>query len=745
MRIPILRIGQTSEQWEPPFLIGYSPTLALDGLQLGIDNLRHDVHLSPKFVEQARQHVARLISKFGNVEGLIANDAPPERVQLNPNYFAGSRNAAPVKAPVKQERTELKPLLADLHLSALNRAKVAGNLAVDTLARVAIIKFLRVELNQQFALMLERCRMMLRSYEGVRQQKALEYRERVSQFQVSKKIILRKTGQELLRTLREIEKETLARTRRSLFGTRGDAEYELFLNPLLFTDDGRDTYLNAENYVMLGNFDRDHDRFDNMRRIVCEFLQSLGLGAEAEDEGVLDRWLSAPENAVEILGNGNPDDSTPNKRAQRARLEAWLTMLDQERVMEHVIASYEVVPLLGEYSPQIHAQQLKNALISREERARVEKLILDHGKMSPASFSSALSRMANTRDSDRMKIAARFLGDFFRYHRDLRRLEKMNETLDSVNLIGKEKMRELSAMNRSLYEYLLPEEQKPAEEKILNHVVLKADVRDSSRLTKSLIERGMNPASYFGLNFYDPVNKLLPKYNANKVFLEGDAIILALLEREGEPGLTVSRSCVMAREIIEIVRGYNQMLERAGLPPLELGVGISYQESPPTYLVDGGEQVMISDALNESDRLSSCSKRMRKSIEAMESPFNVYVFQAVSDKEAAESPEDYMMHYNLNGIRMNEAAFQRLKREISLEPARMELPQLWGSEDFRLFTGMVPVGSDIFRKIVVRASRIPHIDPNNFNLVEWTSRWYYEVCTNPAIYAPTEASAAAGK
>ena len=742
-RIPILRLGQTSEQWEPPFLIGYSPSLTLDGLQLGIDNLRQDVHLSPKFVEQGRQHVARLISKFGNVEGLMANDAPPERVQLNPNYFAGSR--APVKAPVKPERTELKPLLADLHLCALNRAKVAGNLAVDTLARVAIIKFLRVELNQQFALMLERCRMMLRSYEGVRQQKALEYRERVSQFQVSKKIILRKTGQELLRTLREIEKETLTRTRRSLFGTRGDAEYELFLNPLLFTDDGRDTYLNAENYVMLGNFDRDHDRFDNMRRIVCDFLQSLGLGAEAEDEGVLDRWLSAPENALEIVGSGNADDSTANKRSQRTRLDAWITLLEQERVMEHVIASYEVVPLLAEYSPQIHAQQLKNALISREERSRVEKLILDHGKMSPASFTSALSRMANCRDSERMRIAARFLGDFFRYHRDLRRLEKMNETLDSVNLIGKEKMRELSAMNRSLYEYLLPEEQKPAEEKILNHVVLKADVRDSSRLTKSLIERGMNPASYFGLNFYDPVNKLLPKYNANKVFLEGDAIILALLEREGEPGLTVSRSCVMAREIIEIVRGYNQLLERSGLPPLELGVGISYQDSPPTYLVDGGEQVMISDALNESDRLSSCSKRMRKSIEAMESPFNVYVFQAVSDKEAAESPEDYMMHYNLNGIRMNEAAFQRLKREISLEPCRLELPQLWGSEDFRLFVGMVPVGSDIFRKIVVRASRIPHIDPNNFNLVEWTGRWYYEVCTNPAIYAPTEASAAAGK
>jgi hypothetical protein len=747
-RIPILRLGQNSDQWEPPFLIGYSPTLTLDGLQLGIDNLRHDVHLSPKFVEQVRQHIARLISKFGNVEGLVEADPPPQRVQLNPNYFAGAIAgvvAAAPKAPVKPERTELKPLLLDLHLSALNRAKVAGNLAVDTLARVAIIKFLRVELNQQFALALERCRMMLRSYEGGRQQRALEYRERVSQFQVSKKIILRKTGQELLRTLREIEKDTLTRTRRSLFGTRGDAEYELFLNPQLFTDDGRDTYLNAENYVMLGTFDRDIDRFDNIRRIVCEFLQSLGLGDEAEDDGILDRWLSAPENAQEIVGTGANDDSTASKRSQKLRLDAWITLLGQERVMDNVIASYEVVPLLMEYSPQIHAQQLKNALISREERGRVEKLISEHGKLSPASFTAALSRMANYRDSDRLKIAARFLGDFLRYHRDLRRLEKMNETIDSVNLIGKEKMRELSAMNRSLYEYLLPEEQKPAEEKIINHVVLKADVRDSSRLTKSLIERGMNPASYFGLNFYDPVNKLLAKYNANKVFLEGDAIILALLEREGEPGLTVSRSCVMAREIIEIVRGYNQLLERSGLPPLELGVGISYQESAPTYLVDGGDQVMISDALNESDRLSSCSKRMRKSIEAMESPFNVYVFQAVSDKEAAESPDDYMMHYNLNGIRMNEGAFNRLKREIALEPCRLELPQLWGNEEFRLFVGMVPVGSDIFRKIIVRASRIPQIDPNNFNLVQWTSRWYYEVCTNTSIYAPTEASAAAGK
>src|SRR5438045_9572985 len=217
-----------------------------------------------------------------------------------------------------------------------------------------------------------------------------------------------------------------------------------------------------------------------------------------------------------------------------------------------------------------------------------------------------------------------------RYHRDLRRLESLNGALDSINLVGNQKIRDLSAMNGTLYEFVLQQEQKLNEDKILRHVIVKADVRDSSRLTRSLLERGMNPASYFSLNFYDPVNKLLPKYGAEKVFLEGDAIILALLEREGEAGLSVSRACVLAREIIEIVRGYNQLLSRAGLPTLELGLGISFQDSAPMYLVDGEQRIMISDALKESERMSSCQKRVRIPIGRMESQFTAYSYQTVT-------------------------------------------------------------------------------------------------------------------
>ena len=731
-RIPIIRLRPTAEQLEPPRLTRYTPTISLEGLQVGVDNLRHDVHLSFKFVDQARLQIARLIVRHGGMDGLLAAEALEK---------ARGSSADGTNPTGKVQASELKPLLSDFHIAALNHAKAAGNLSVDMLARLAIIKFFRIELSAQFAQLLERSRMMLKGYEGVRQQKALEYRERVAAFQVAKKIILRKAGQELFRTLREIEKETLARTRRSLFGGSGEAAYKLFLNPLIFIEDGRDTYLNAEHYVMLGNFDKDPDRFSNIRRILCEFVQSIHLGSEGNNEDIVDSWLNVPENAQEMVGAGGEDCT----RSQKARLQIWTDLLDRDELMEYAIASYEVAPLLSEYSPRINPQQLKHALISRHERERVEKLIEEHGKLSCESLYSAMARVAGCRSAERSKVAGRFLRDFMRYHRDLRRLEALNGALDSVNLVGNQKIRDLSAMNGTLYEFMLPQERKLDEDKILRHVIVKADVRDSSRLTRSLLERGMNPASYFSLNFYDPVNKLLAKYGAEKVFLEGDAIILGLLERQGDKGLAVSRACVLAREIIEIVRGYNQLLQRAGLPGLELGIGISFQDSAPMYLMDGEDRIMISEALNESDRLSSCNKRVRRSMERLNSPFNVYAFQTVSDAHAAEGPEDFIMKYNLNGIRISEATFQRLQQEISLERCRLSFPQLWGSEEFRLLLGTVPIGNDIFRKIVVRASRIPQIDPSSFSLQQWTERSYYEVCTNPAVYAALEGKAAAGR
>jgi hypothetical protein len=180
-RIPIFRLGRSAEQALPPQLGSYTPKLTLEGLQLGVDNLRYDVHLSPRFVEQARLQIARLIMRHGDMEGLLAAE---NTERLGGNHFIGSTPVSKTPA-ARAGGSELKPLLAELHVSALNRAKAAENLSVDVLARAAIVKFLRIELSSQFAQVLERGRMMLKSYEGVRQQKALVYRERVASFQVA--------------------------------------------------------------------------------------------------------------------------------------------------------------------------------------------------------------------------------------------------------------------------------------------------------------------------------------------------------------------------------------------------------------------------------------------------------------------------------------------------------------------------------------------------------------------------------
>src|ERR1035441_2104422 len=742
-RIPIFRLGEAPDKPAPPNLAASTPFVSLDGISVGVDNLRHDVVLSAKFMELARAPIARLIARQGELEGLLS--AESSRPTQGPSWM--TRQAGKPAGP-KNDPGGWKAALTELQVASLNRAKKEFKVSVDLLARLAVTKFLRAEMNLQFSQVLERCRVLIKSYDNMRQGKAHEYRERLASFQVLKRIILRKVGQEIFETLREVEKSTLARTRRSLFGeeTSGGSyfTYPLFLNRLLFSEDGRDDYLCAEHYVMLGNWDRDPDRYGRMREVVSSFLRSQ-YGEEVSAE-TLDSWMNVPENARELVGTGTPEDSDEGL-AQQERLAEWVRLLEDERVMENVIASYHVVPLLSEYAPRINAQQLKNALIDRTECDRVERMIQE-GRLSPNSLYAAVAKVASCRGAERAKVAARFLGDFFHYHRDLRRLEILNAALDSVNLVGNERLQELSRVNGTLYEFLLPEEQGETDsEKVLRHVVLKADVRDSTRLTRTMMEKGLNPASYFNLNFYDPVNKLLEKYGAQKVFLEGDAIILAILEREGEPGLAVSRMCVLAREIIEIVRGYNGLMQRSGMPQLELGVGITLQESAPLYLMDGEHQIMISEALNESDRLSSCNKRARKVMEPQAGPFHVYAFQAAELDENG-NPEDVILSYNMGGIRMNETAFRKLQQNITLEALKVRLPASLASSDkgeYRLFSATVPVDRDIFRKIVVRESRIPRIDPADFSVTGWTERSYYEICTDPAIYAALEKKKGAGR
>lgn len=733
-KLPIFRF-RSAERPACPKLEFFSPSLSLTGLQLGVDNLRYDVHLGSRVTQELGLHIARHIRRFGEVESLFEMDVP---TAPRPSYLR-----APDEANSSQPKlagSELKNLLVSLHQELLNRAKAQENPSVDLLGRLAVIKFIRAEMQAQFAHILEQCRRKTKSLEGLRQAKMFETQTLVATFQISRKIILRKTGQEIFQLLREIEKESLARTRRSLFGDIVPETYRQFQNPLIFTENGRDDYLCAERYYMFGNFDRDADRFQSMRALAVRFMEQEGCGSAEQ----LDAALNVPENALLLVGSAKHDDPSPEELECDYRLSHWTSLLRDAGVLQHIVASYEAVPLLAEYAPRVNPQQIKNALLSRDECDRV-RTIIDECRLSAEPLMASVEKVASCRGSERKRVAARFLRDLFRYHRDLRGLEAVNAGLDSINLIGDDRVRELSTINGMLYEFLPGEELKEQEARVVGHVVLKADIRDSTRLTQSLMEKGMNAASYFSLNFYEPVNKLLAKYGACKIFLEGDAIILALIEREGEPALTVSRACVLAWEMLALIRKCNELLERSGLPLLEIGLGITYQDSAPLYLMDGDRRIMISDAINSADRLSSCNKRIRKKLGADTGVFQVYTFQVGDSRNEQADFEEFTINFNVSGICLSEAAFRKLEQEISLSRWMPDFRSKWLDPLRKFFVGTVPLATGAFRKIVVRQSRVAQVEVRDLSFLRWTETAYFEVCANPAVYEalPEDKSSAA--
>src|SRR5580692_564324 len=116
-RLPIFRLGKEPEKLPPPEMIAAAPSVALEGLAVGVDNLRHDVALSPRFVEAARAQVMRLIVRHGELEGLLAAESTQK--MAGPSWM---RNAAAGQTRTSLEKSDWKPLLTDLHLAALNRA-----------------------------------------------------------------------------------------------------------------------------------------------------------------------------------------------------------------------------------------------------------------------------------------------------------------------------------------------------------------------------------------------------------------------------------------------------------------------------------------------------------------------------------------------------------------------------------------------------------------------------------------------
>ena len=123
--------------------------------------------------------------------------------------------------------------------------------------------------------------------------------------------------------------------------------------------------------------------------------------------------------------------------------------------------------------------------------------------------------------------------------------------LNRINVVSDPDETRLARSSGNLYELLGAADGQSlsqAKPRVIKHTIIKADIRGSTRVIAELEKKGLNPASYFSLRFFDPISELLGKYGATKVFIEGDAIILSIEEKSNEPEqwYSVARACLVA-------------------------------------------------------------------------------------------------------------------------------------------------------------------------------------------------------
>src|SRR6266481_1274550 len=791
-------------------LKSYNVTIPMGSLAIGVDNIHHDVFLSPKFVQAARDYLFDLI-----------------RQSTTSTYLPGIE----LRASRGPDGAGFRRLLSELLQSSLTQAKYHKNVEIDLLFRLGLLKFLTFEIGNQFAnLILEGKEWIRKRGEHFeRSQQAHVIKARLSELQSARRGVIRRVGQQVAQIVSDVEDNVIAKARRALFGEDFTAYYELCKNRLIFLDGGNDDDFFLEHYILLGNYARDPDRFEAMDTLFQEFLREAGVrlshdpahteaieahtallesvqtvradiaALEEQRENTLKRlergdgfftkflnsgdpadlkaslndlenrlkhqefkleelgpqidaarqkldffvkdhagrlgeYLNEPENAKRLFDASSASEAEAPTRARL--LSQLLDRLEQYEILYHVLASYEIRPIVSDYCPPVHLQQLRKALVSKEELKQIEQVI----KHVPAKKLSLkvieeLSRKIRRYTREEMQaLVLKFAADFLRLRRDLRDADHLTTCMERVNLVTTEKARELSRLNNRLYECVLPEEARPDQDNVISHVIIKSDVRGSTRMTQDLLARGLSPASHFSLNLHEPVKKLLDRYGAKKVFIEGDAIILAIFETESTVAYArpVAKACILSRQILTVCNSYNEHASSSDLPALELGLGVAFQGSAPTYWTDGDSRIMISKALNLSDRLSGCAKLAKRMLAKQKTLFSVYQFLNTMEGASAEELDEFLVRYNHNGIELNDEGFQKLSEEISLESIETKLDMPWGRQNVTLYYGEVPRGESV-ELLVLRKGFARQLLPDG-KIGGPTTHPYYEVCTSPALY-----------
>ena len=730
----------------------------------GVDNFRYDVHLSPVFCEAASRIIFHLIIKHAKADN-----------ELGKTFDSF------------KDRDEFKRLCRDLMLNAVKRAKLGdGEIQIDYLAQLAVCKFLIQEIRKQFEELEIRFNNLVWECESTDDHEMIAetvtLKEQLLKIRHQRNKIITGVSNEIFQYFLEAQKSIKDR-REANFGKHSLLYDDIFTNPILHIENQNEDHFMLEHYVLLGHRIDDPDRYDRLLRMIWGMLEKIKIseppvplkedekkkdeeeGEESKDQEEktakhdINGWIRHVET-VDLLFDyfktadfikelkGRQDQNKRRLRGVELKMKEQKKIFhylydkfQQKKLLAKIVASYEMKSIYLQYCPPLVPHQVLQFLISSSERTSitnyVKRLRTYYDKsVSLAPLKKMVVKIGRMNSLKRKQYFLQFLYAFFKLHRDLENFKLLKQVLDRINLVDDEKIIALSKTNNTLYEYLLPQEQmfdletKP----VTSHVILKADVRGATVITRQLRESGLNPASYFSLNFFNPISEIVFQYGAMKIFIEGDAIILAILERKEEESgkYCVARACGLAINMLDVIQRYNAKSKKYKLPILELGFGICYQDKPPAYLLDGKKKIMISPAINSADRLSSCHKKLRRTFDRGRNPFNLYVYLAGQDGDEALSDDEIVRRYNVNGIELNETGFKKLATEIDLKTMNCSIPE-FHNEEIRIYTGKFPLVTGTFQRLIIREDWVKKVDEADFHVRGRTKHKYYEICTNSRL------------
>lgn len=460
-------------------------------------------------------------------------------------------------------------------------------------------------------------------------------------------------------------------------------------------------------------------------------------------------WFDIPSN-IDLLFNiqKNADDVVNIrhqhgfKRWWRARnnlvrlkrtLKSFLNLLRKNKIRKQMLASHYLrKPASTAALEQIDIKLLCQYLCGDITADRLLGGNTGHKKLSGPQLkaieplkATVQEQIANADLNDTLLL----LSDFVRFRQKLKYYRFAHRVFNRIKLLTVDEEIKLSLTAGTLYLMPISSEIEEENVKIAHHAILKADVRGSTTVTEQLQLRGLNPASYFSMRFFNPINKIMATYDANKVFVEGDAIILSFLEYEHAPQqwFSVARACGYARDMLKVVGSNNRYSRQMGLPLLELGVGICYSDEAPQYLFDEEKPIMISGAIGLADRLSSCSWNLRESMKR--GLFSVEVLRIVLQDSETDDKGQRHVRYNVNGVLIDNAAFDKLKVEIPLTTVRIKL----NGEEYLFHVGQYPDTKGRVKDLVIREGKVGIWQNSQIQPGKENDESFFEVVVNRKV------------